>query len=84
VIEKQGTEIVIPLQDINPAGYSKPLKVKAYIDNYFAGSIKLVDDSWYNLNLKIPDFTGKRITLTLVSSRSWVPKEIGLKYDTRS
>jgi len=49
--------------------------------------IKLEDDSWYNLKLDIPKFTGSiysnRFTLTIVVSRAWVPKEVGFNNDTR-
>lgn len=49
--------------------------------------IKLEDDSWYNLKLDIPKFagneSGNRFTLTIVVSRSRVPKELGVNNDTR-
>jgi hypothetical protein len=49
--------------------------------------IKLKDNSWYNLKLDIPKFAGSvfdnRFTLTIVVSRSWVPKELGINNDTR-
>jgi putative inorganic carbon (hco3(-)) transporter len=83
VLEKEGSILSLYLQDGNPVKYSRPNNIKVYIDNYFAGSIKLKDDSWYNLDLKIPAFTGKRITVTIVSGRSWVPKEVGLNNDSR-
>jgi putative inorganic carbon (hco3(-)) transporter len=83
VLEKEGSILSLSLQDGSPVKHSTPNNIKVYIDNYFAGSIKLKDDSWYNLDLKIPAFTGKRITVTIVSSRSWVPKEVGLNNDSR-
>lgn len=83
VLEKKGSSIMIPLQDAYPIKNSKPNIVKFYIDNLLVKKIKLEDDSWYNVNLKIPDFTNTRFTLTIVVSRSWVPKELGINFDTR-
>ena len=83
IIKKEGMIISFLMQDINPLGIKKPNNVKVYIDNYLAGSVKLKDDSWYNLKMKVPSFTTDRITLTIVSSYSWVPKELGITNDTR-
>jgi O-antigen ligase len=87
VLEKKGSAIIIPLQDYYPIKNSKPNIVKFYIDNLLIKKIKLEDDSWYNLKLDIPKFAGNefgnRFTLTIVVSRSWVPKELGINRDTR-
>ena len=49
--------------------------------------IKLEDDSWYNLKLDVPKFAGSvfdnRFTLTIVVSRSWIPKELGINNGKR-
>jgi len=87
VLEKKGSVIIIPLRDAYPVEDAEPNVVKFYIDNLLVKKIKLEDDSWYNLKLDIPKFAGNhpsnRFTLTIVSSRSWVPKELGLNMDTR-
>ena len=87
VLDKKGPAIIIQLQDANPIKYSKPNIVKFYIDNLLVKTIKLEDDSWYNIKVDIPKFTGSvysnRFTLTIVVFRSWVPKELGINNDTR-
>jgi len=87
VLEKKGSVIIIPLKDAYPIENAEPNIVKIYIDNLLVKKIKLEDDSWYNLKLDIPKFAGNgfgnRFTLTIVTSRSWVPKELGLNMDSR-
>lgn len=87
VLEKKGSVIIIPLKDAYPIKNAEPNIVKFYIDNLLVKKIKLEDDSWYNLKLDIPEFAGNvfgnRFTLTIVTSRSWVPKKLGLNKDTR-
>ncbi|MGZ8887863.1 MAG: O-antigen ligase family protein, partial [Nitrososphaeraceae archaeon] len=91
VITKEGSILIIPIQDGYPEEkYIKikeppePLVVKIYIDNLMVEKIKLEDDSWYNIRINIPDFTNNKFTLTLVMNRSWVPKVLGLNNDTRA
>ena len=78
---------MISLKDAYPIKNAKPNIIKFYIDNLFVKEIKLGDDSWYNLKVDIPKFAGNgfgnRLTLTIVSSRSWVPKKLGINRDTR-
>jgi hypothetical protein len=87
VLEKKGSAVIIPLKDAYPIKNATPNIVKIYIDNLLVKKIKLEDDSWYNLKLDIPKFAGNessnRFTLTIVTSRSWVPKKLGLNKDTR-
>jgi hypothetical protein len=83
VLEKEGNYLNISVQNGNLSDDDKINRIRFFIDNLQVGFINLSDDSWYNVKLKIPDFTQKRITLTVVSSRSWVPKELGLSSDTR-
>jgi len=87
VLEKKGSAFIIPLQDAYPIKNSEPNIVKFYIDNMLIKKIKLEDDSWYNLKIEVPksvgDESGNRFTLTIVTSRSWVPKELGVNNDTR-
>ncbi|MBE3089074.1 MAG: O-antigen ligase family protein [Actinobacteria bacterium] len=83
VLNKEGTELIIPVQDGYPGENKKPIVIKFYIDNLLIKKIKVEDDSWYNVNLKIPKFVSSRFTLTIVNSRTWVPKEMGVNNDTR-
>lgn len=83
VLNKEGTELIIPVQDGYPGENKKPVVIKFYVDNLLIKKIKVEDDSWYNVNLKIPEFVKTRFTLTIVNSRTWVPKEVGLNNDTR-
>ncbi|MGZ5484807.1 MAG: O-antigen ligase family protein [Nitrososphaeraceae archaeon] len=91
VITKEGSILIIPIQDGYPEEkYIKikeppePLVIKIYIDNLMVERLKLKDDSWYNMRINIPDFTNNKFTLTLVMNRSWVPKVLGLNNDTRA
>jgi hypothetical protein len=83
VLKKEGAELIIPVQNGYPGKNIKPIIVKFYIDNLLVKKINVEDDSWYNVSLKIPEFVNKRFTLTIVNSRTWVPKELGLNNDTR-
>ncbi len=53
------------------------------MDNLLVKKVKLEYNRWTDVQIDIPDFTKDRFTLTLVLSRSWIPKEIGLNFDTR-
>jgi hypothetical protein len=87
VLEKKGSAVIIQVKDAYPVKNAGPNIVKFYIDNLLVKKIKLEDDSWHNLRLDIPEFVenhfSNRFTLTIVTSRSWVPKELGLNKDTR-
>ena len=83
VLGREGSYLNFSVQDGNLSEDDKPNKVRFFIDNLQVGSVNLGDDSWYNVKLEIPEYAQERITLTIVSSRSWVPKELGLSSDTR-
>ncbi|MCL4385534.1 MAG: O-antigen ligase family protein [Cyanobacteria bacterium] len=83
VLEKKGSAIIIPIQDANPVKQKTANTVRIYIDNLLVKTVKLKDNSWYNLDIKLPSFTVNRFTLTIVVGRNWVPKELGLNNDTR-
>ncbi|MBM3713536.1 MAG: hypothetical protein FJW56_08910, partial [Actinobacteria bacterium] len=88
-ILKNGSILVVPIQDGYPFNELehlqpiKPLIAKFYIDNLLVKTVKLEDDSWYNIKLPVPDFTEEWFTLTIVLNRAWVPKELRFNNDTR-
>jgi len=75
--------MVIPMKDDIPVEPEKPLSVKIFVDNILVKKVNIEHDKWTDVQIDIPDFTKDRSTLTLVLSRSWIPKEIGLNPDTR-
>ena len=82
--EKKGKFLIIPIQDYTPVELDKKNTVKIFVDNLFVERYRLEESNkWYYIKVRIPDFTQSRFTLTIVSSRSWVPKEVGLNYDTK-
>jgi len=82
--EKKGKFLIIPIQDYTPIELDKKNTVKIFVDNLLIEKYRLEESNkWYYIKVRIPDFTQSRFTLTIVSSRSWVPKEVGLNYDTR-
>lgn len=82
-IEKKGSKIVIPLRAGNPDIYERSLFVRVYIDNLLIKVIKLKDDKWHYLKYSLPDNNRERVTVTIVNSRSWIPKEFEVTSDTR-
>ena len=88
-LEKKGNTLILPLQDGYPfddlghLALPDPLVAKIYIDNLQVKSVKLENNSWYNVNIPIPDFTEDWFTLTIVLNRSWVPRDLELNFDTR-
>jgi hypothetical protein len=92
VVEKKGSKMIIPMKDAFPYDFmgeelperfKEPLSVKIFVDNLMVKKVSLGRDKWTDVQIDIPDFTRDRFTLTLVFSRGWVPKEIGLNFDTR-
>jgi len=83
VIEKKGDKMIIPMKDAIPIEPQKPLSVNIFIDNLLVKKVTLEHNKWTDIQLDIPDFTSNMLTLTLIFSRSWIPKEIGLNPDTR-
>jgi len=59
------------------------LVIKFYIDYRLIKIVKLKDEKWQNIQIIIPDCVKDNFTLTIVSSRSWVPKNLKLNNDTR-
>jgi len=45
--------------------------------------VTLEYNKWTDVQIDIPGFAKDRFTLTLTLSRSLIPKEIGLNFDTR-
>ena len=83
VVEKNGDKMIIPMKDAIPIEPEKPLTVKIFVDNLLVKKVNIEHNKWIDVQIDIPDFTRDRFTLTLVFSRSWSPKEIGLNPDTR-
>ncbi len=81
--KKNGEKFVIPLKASNPDIYENPLFVKIYIDNKMVINLKLNDDKWHKLIIKLPSNDMSKFNLTLVCSRDWVPKEWGISSDSR-
>ena len=82
--EKKGKFLIIPIQDYTPVKLDKKNTVKIFVDNLFVEKYRLEESNkWYYIKVRIPDFTQSRFTITIVSSRGWVPKEVGLNNDTR-
>lgn len=82
--EKKGNYLIIPMQDYTPEKISSRNTVTIFIDNLAVKKVKLEDSNkWYNIKVPIPAFTQQRLTLTIVSSRSWTPAGVGLNPDTR-
>jgi O-antigen ligase len=83
VIEKQGNIISIPFKDGIPVERKSPNSIRFYVDNKLVRILKVNDNDWHNISIKIPDFTGDRFTLTITCSDSWSPKEFKINNDTR-
>jgi putative inorganic carbon (hco3(-)) transporter len=82
-VEKKGSKMIIPMKDAIPVEPGEPVSVNVFVDNLAVKKVTLEHNKWTDVQIDIPDFTKERFTLTLVFSRSWVPKEYGLSADTR-
>lgn len=82
-VEKKGSKMIMSFRDAIPVKTGKPVEVKIFVDNLLVEKAKLGHDKWTDLQIDIPGFTRDRFTLTIVLSRSWVPKKMGLSQDTR-
>ncbi|MCD4670147.1 MAG: O-antigen ligase family protein [Actinomycetia bacterium] len=83
VLEKQSYTLNIPVKDCIPVDRSKPITMKIYIDNLLVKKVKIDGDLWHDIKVDIPKFTGEKFTLTISTSDSWTPKEMGINNDTR-
>ena len=82
-VEKKGNKMILSFKDAIPVETGKPVAVKIFVDNLLVERAMLEHDKWTDVLIDIPGFTGDRFTLTIVLSRSWVPKKMGLSQDTR-
>ncbi len=83
VFEKNGNIIIIPLKDNIPVSRKLPIFIRFYVDNKLVKLIKVNDNNWHNINIKIPEFVDDKFTLTIACSDSWSPKELKINNDTR-
>lgn len=83
VIDKDGSIMIIPIQDGSPIVHKIPTFVRIYIDNILVKVVMLERGLWHDVKLNIPNVTRDKFTLTISVSRSWVPKELSINNDTR-
>jgi O-antigen ligase len=83
VIESDASKMIIPMKDAIPVEPEEPLSVKIFVDNLLVKRAVLEYDEWTDVMIDIPEFARGRFTLTLIFSRGWVPRELGLTADTR-
>ena len=77
VLEKKGSKITLPIKALNPDIKSNPLYVKIYINNYLIKTIKFDDYKWHDVIIDLKSVERNKFTLTVVCSRSWIPREWG-------
>ena len=77
VLEKKGSKMILPIRALNPDIESNPLYVKIYINNYLIKTIKFDDYKWHDVIIDLRNIERNKFTLTVVCSRSWIPKEWG-------
>ncbi len=83
LLDRKGDFIIIPVRAQNPDIDKNTLLVYFYIDNCRLKTIKLNDNNWHEVKIKIPENNMERFTFTIRISRTWNPKEWGLSGDTR-
>jgi len=83
VIDKDGSIMIIPIQDGSPIVHKIPTFVRIYIDNILIKVVMLERGLWHDVKLNIPNVVRDKFTLTISVSRSWVPKELSINNDTR-
>jgi len=83
VMDKDGSVMIIPMRDGNPAGHKIPTFVRIYVDNILVKVVMLRRGLWYDVKFNIPDVARDKFTLTISVSRSWIPKKLGINNDTR-
>lgn len=81
--KKEGQRFSIPLKALNPDIYENPLFVKIYIDYNLMTEIRLNDDKWHKITIKLPQNDMGRFNATLVCSRDWSPSESSIREDER-
>ena len=77
VLEKKGSKITLPIKALNPDIKSNPLYVKIYINNCLIKTIKFDDYKWHDVIIDLKSVERNKFTLTVVCSRSWIPREWG-------
>ena len=81
--KKEGKRFSIPIKALNPDIYENPLYVKIYIDYNLITEIRLNDDKWHKITIKLPQNDMGRFNATLMCSRDWSPSESGISDDER-
>jgi len=82
-LEKKASKLSFALKAQNPDIDKNPLYVKIYFDYKLVTTVKLKDKNWHKYTIKIPQNGLKSLTLTIINSRTFVPKEWGVNEDTR-
>jgi len=77
VLEKKGSKMILPIRALNPDIESNPLYVKIYINNCLIKTIKFDDDKWHDGIIELRNIKRNKFTLTIICSRSWIPREWG-------
>ena len=77
VLEKKGSKITLPIKALNPDIKSNPLYVKIYINNCLIKTIKFDDYKWHDVIIDLKSVERNKFTLTVVCSRSWIPRKWG-------
>lgn len=82
-LEKKASKLSFALKAQNPDITENPLYVKIYFDYKLITIAKFTDKNWHKYTIKIPQNGLKSLTLTIINSRTFVPKEWGINDDTR-
>lgn len=82
-LEKKASKLSFALKAQNPDIDKNPLYVKIYFDYKLVTVARLKDKDWHKYTIKVPKNGLKSLTLTIISSRTFVPKEWNLNDDTR-
>jgi hypothetical protein len=82
-LEKKASKLSFALKAQNPDIDKNPLYVKIYFDYKLVTIARLKDKDWHKYTIKVPENGLKSLTLTIISSRTFVPKEWNLNDDTR-
>ena len=74
-LKKEGEFLTFALKAKNPDINTNPLYVKIFIDYKLLTQIKLNDSNWHKLTINLKDNHFRYVTVTLINSRTWVPKQ---------
>jgi O-antigen ligase len=83
IVQKEGDILFFWINGGHPDVKRDDLYVRFYIDNTFKKITRLDDREWHYIELKMPDNSRDKVTLTICVSRTLIPREWNVEKENK-